>query len=827
MTNRPTVALCVIAKDKFSIIEGMLDSTKDVFDYYVLQDTGSTDATVEVFEKWCKAHGKKYITSKKYLGKDYDFVVVHGREVLADFGKAREDSFKLAKDTFSPDFFFWMDTDDTLKNPEAISQLAVESKSRGWAGVLLPYNYSGVTNGLKPVDQWRERLIDANLPISWPLPVHETFEFPPGSVVQPANGVEIIHQRSPFDASDAGNAPKESRRNNLIMRKYIDKVGLENANIKMVVDLAYDHWEYQEWDECIEWYEKALTLGKNLVPEVLFIIYSKLGRAYLGKNLMDRAVSVAYELIRITPNIADGYLILAQAFTGIRDWKSAIFNADKVLELGVPKQLSVVNELEYTVLPLRIRLQALINMGNLNEALQVSGQLVNLMPDNADFKRERRMLEKDMRRQAVIEAIRSLMVYQQANNKIKHFDRILSTIPLDLRDDPIVRKFIKELKYDYDRKTKKVKFTGPKSIVFFAGPHYEPWDGESDTKKGIGGSEGMCIQMARGLAKLGNKVVVYNECGQSDGKEFDGVLYVDHKKWDSNMKCDVFVSLRRPDLFGIHQGSTPLIRATKQYLWLHDTFYGDLPLIAFHSPNNVFVLSEAHKNIIMQEHGVEDESIFWLTRNALNKVAVEYADSNAGERNPYRIVYASSYDRGLINLLKMWPKIKEAVPKAELHIHYGWDTYDAMMNQRLQHLQMRAHGEQMQRFKSEVVGLIAKSKDVYELGRISQNELYKKFAESALWVYPTEFYEISCINAMTAQAMGAVPVCTPYAALKEAVNSKTAYKVELDKIADATIYALTHQEELEEKRTKGKKWAREKFDMDSLAKEWDEYLNNN
>ncbi len=112
----------------------------------------------------------------------------------------------------------------------------------------------------------------------------------------------------------------------------------------------------------------------------------------------------------------------------------------------------------------------------------------------------------------------------------------------------------------------------------------------------------------------------------------------------------------------------------------------------------------------------------------------------------------------------------------------------------------------MQALKSEIMALIAKSEGVQELGRISQNELYKEFGESSIWFYPTEFYEISCINAMTAQAMGAVPVCTPEAALKETVSSEYGMKVQLSDMADAAIHMLKNQEELDKRREPMMEW---------------------
>ena len=42
----------------------------------------------------------------------------------------------------------------------------------------------------------------------------------------------------------------------------------------------------------------------------------------------------------------------------------------------------------------------------------------------------------------------------------------------------------------------------------------------------------------------------------------------------------------------------------------------------------------------------------------------------------FKMLYASSYDRGLQYLLEMWSDIKKRIPEAELHIAYGWNLFD-------------------------------------------------------------------------------------------------------------------------------------------------------
>jgi glycosyltransferase involved in cell wall biosynthesis len=177
-----------------------------------------------------------------------------------------------------------------------------------------------------------------------------------------------------------------------------------------------------------------------------------------------------------------------------------------------------------------------------------------------------------------------------------------------------------------------------------------------------------------------------------------------------------------------------------------------------------------------------------------------------------RMIYTSSYDRGIENLLEVWGDIKKEVPEAELHLFYGWDTFD----------KIQAENPKMLKFKDYMVKLMHQD-GVFEHGRVGHKQLNKEFAKSKFWVYPCHFPEISCISAMKAQAMGCVPITTNYAALSETVKDgvvvegigndediKVSYK-------DAVIKALKEQPTVSIKK--------EQFGWDKVAKQWEECFN--
>lgn len=186
------------------------------------------------------------------------------------------------------------------------------------------------------------------------------------------------------------------------------------------------------------------------------------------------------------------------------------------------------------------------------------------------------------------------------------------------------------------------------------------------------------------------------------------------------------------------------------------------------------------------------------------------------DRNPHRMIYTSSYDRGLINLLLIWDRIREEVPDATLHIFYGWNTYDSMV----------AKGVRSPEFKNMMVNAMNKP-GITDHGRIGQKQLAKEVAKSAIYAYPSFFEEISCISCMRAQCLGAIPVTTDYAALSE--TNKYGIKVpgKAGENNDAYVKELisllkdeARQKEMREKMVKNK----DIFSWERVARQWQKEL---
>ena len=180
----------------------------------------------------------------------------------------------------------------------------------------------------------------------------------------------------------------------------------------------------------------------------------------------------------------------------------------------------------------------------------------------------------------------------------------------------------------------------------------------------------------------------------------------------------------------------------------------------------------------------------------------------------HKLGYFSSYDRGLIHLLKMWPKIRETHPDATLDICYGWQTFDSAFS----------NNPERMAWKAKMDSLMEQD-GITHHGRIGQDVLAKMQQECGIWAYPTDFDEINCITALSCQQNGCVPCVINKAALQETVQSgvrvegdiwdpdiKEAYLKELlNLMADEKLW--------KDEQTKGKEFAKS-YQWSSLAQQW-------
>ena len=368
-------------------------------------------------------------------------------------------------------------------------------------------------------------------------------------------------------------------------------------------------------------------------------------------------------------------------------------------------------------------------------------------------------------------------------------------------------------------------------IVIWTGPAWETWGPES-IETGIGGSELAAMHVATGLAGRGHEVEIV---GRVTPCTWKGVKFSHHEDYvrvmDEGGKfipmtpegmrkivCDVFISSR----------TLPILRCLKpdcrlSVLWMHDIHVGSDPHSFMVEYDFVLNLSQWARETAMRYYpGVPGEK-FILTRNGIDTSLF----AGAVEKKGCKVVYSSSPDRGLDKLLDWWPAIRKMRPDAELHVYYGFDTWERMADyhkNKIAKLQIGIFRTRLDSMKDQ--GVVAH-------GRVGQEELARAWMGASLWLYPTSFSETSCITAMEAQAAMAWPITSSLAALRETVkhgvlidppNTRDGYREEF--LGHVRSFLEGESVDRVVRQCLGRNWAMDELDWKGVAEQWDQLFTN-
>ncbi len=284
---------------------------------------------------------------------------------------------------------------------------------------------------------------------------------------------------------------------------------------------------------------------------------------------------------------------------------------------------------------------------------------------------------------------------------------------------------------------------------------------------GIGGSETAVIHMAKAWAKMGCQVVVYS----AHSGIWDNVFYRHVSRFHPDQRSDVFISWRWPLAF---QNQRP--NATTTLLWMHDLFceiqvpgykHNEIPQEWVKRIDHVMVLSEFHKKWVAGIHPTLKDKII-ITRNGIDSARFIGKDI---KKQPHKYFYSSSYDRGLEELLDVWPSIKEAIPDAELHVAYGTQITEMVYRE------MRSVDKLNKLYR--MLGKMKSLPGVFHHERLDQNALADLQLSCEAWLYPQQFthpnreggfLETYCIVAQEAQAARCKIISRKNGALPETIK---------------------------------------------------------
>jgi glycosyltransferase involved in cell wall biosynthesis len=322
-------------------------------------------------------------------------------------------------------------------------------------------------------------------------------------------------------------------------------------------------------------------------------------------------------------------------------------------------------------------------------------------------------------------------------------------------------------------------------IVFACGDTLADWNPET-AKTMSGGSEVAVVELSARLAAKGHRVEVFTSCGWDGERDYDGVKYFFTDRLWSVAKCNALIVWRNADLFEV-----PLLTKTK-LLWVHDLQPQNSTHRRLLRADRVVSVSAWHRKFLIEAERLHPEHVTWM-RGGIPLERFHWSANIGAIRDPLKVVYASSPDRGLIPLLEMWPHVLAAVPQAELHVFYnypGWKKRVVMQND--------PYGVDV---TIEIDRLLRRSPRVMVHGRLTQDELAREFMSAGVLAYPTDFNETLGAIMMEAKAAGLRIVTSRLAALCETVpphgiliSGDPKDDFYRQKFVQALVYALTAPE---------------------------------
>ena len=738
-----------------------------------------------------------------------------------DFAAARQ--FALDQVPRGEDcYIYWQDADDVLENPQGLEAIMHNCVENHIASVFFDYLYNvqlDEEGNIKEilVNHKRERIVRNDGTFKWIGMLHETLiKQREENVLQiGTKDCRVVHLSS-MDRYDAnisrniGILEEQAKQENhkdprtliYLAKAYFDRGKMSDdpkvrkVNLSLAITLFYEYLEgfgkpgTPGYSEGSGWPEERASAWE-CVGEIAIMT----GNAEVGAQAFQNAIDES-------PYFPNYYVDLAMAYSIMGDVKKAKHWLTVATGIEMPETTLITTPRDLKFRALEVDFQVAMREGKFKRAKQDAEEISKLFPENEDYKNRVKMVQQAAYDNQAAQSVVFLGKYLEMTKASKDkLESLVKAIPEGLQQE----KFASEMKHRFVSP----KIWGEDEIAIVCGPGWESWSPKS-LETGLGGSEEAIVYLSKELVKKGWKVTVYANPTGAAGN-YDGVEY---KMWHELNPQDSFNALILWRVIGFVDFK-PSAKFTM--VWLHDVPNNpDFTESRVSAVNKIAVLSEYHRGLLrLNKEGsfipMPGSKVF-LTANGIPQMTID----STIKRNNKKVIYSSSPDRGLVYLLQMWPEIIKEVPDAELHIYYGFDIFDAIH---------KGNPGRM-KWKGAVLDMM-KQEGIKYHGRVGHKELEKEMMSAGIWAYPTDFDEISCITGMKTQALGAIPVVTNFAALKETVRN--GLKVDMDittkegqeEYKTQLIGLLKDDKKQEEIREPMIKWAQDYFTWDKVAAEWD------
>jgi tetratricopeptide (TPR) repeat protein len=673
--------------------------------------------------------GKKKNKEVTRVAKSFDCVESFW-EWNNSFADARNYNFSQVPKEY--DYILWLDADDVVQGADKIRATVQANQNVDAFSFWYLYAFDEWDNPI--VVHHKTRVIKNDGCVTWVGNLHEDFHPNRQLETRHIEGIEVCHLTNEDRLASA------KIRNEEVAQKDIDEKPNDPRS----------YWNLGNSQKSVGKNEEALVSLRRFIELSLsndekYIAHLRIAESLCFLERKNEAIDELRYAIGLKPLYPDAYIQLGRLYYDTEQYADAIELLKQSLKLTPPYYTIVVyNPRDYDFTPLKWLGYAYMAINQPMLAYDCFAQLLKITPKDKNLKQ----IVENMK--TVSEKHEKMLTkYAQIKNlKGDELRKELDAIPAEWKSAPEFTN-LRNLNFI------KTESSG-KDISILCGYTTRTWN-PTALAEGIGGSEEAVIHLARRYAEAGWNVTVYNNCGH-EAQIFDGVTYAPFWTWNYRDKTDVTVLWRHPKMLDYE------INSGKIFVDLHDVLKaGEFNEKRLAKVDKIFVKSQFHRSLFPQ---VPDDK-FVVIPNGI--VSADFGGSF--EKDPHLLVNTSSPDRSLSTLVRLFKRVKEQVPEAKCEWAYGWGVFDAVHGTNPKVMEWKKHIIQ----GMEEVGIVNR-------GLVSHADVADMYKRARIFAYPTEFAEIDCISARKAQAAGAIPVTTDFAALNETVQF--GYKVHSKKTKD-------------------------------------------
>lgn len=263
----------------------------------------------------------------------------------------------------------------------------------------------------------------------------------------------------------------------------------------------------------------------------------------------------------------------------------------------------------------------------------------------------------------------------------------------------------------------------------------------------MGGSEITALSIAWELAKAGCEVLLGCQVGYSEGYMYDALRVCPLDEFlptVRNSRFDAMVSWDEPYIYRYNLEHVPVKIMAYE---LNHTTGGllEYPVDKHFHPSNW------HASRYRELYGIpEEKQVVGLTNGAEPRMFT------AAEQRSKTVLWASSPDRGLHHLLRLWPRVIEEIPDAQLHIYYNMEKWLGFIMAAAQAGQIFNTTERAMEVKSLLSQLQGAQANVSYFGGVSHAKCIRAMLEASVLAYtcdpvaPTECFSMVMLEAISA-----------------------------------------------------------------------------